>query len=120
MSSPGAAELLIVLVIVLLILGPKRLPSLGRQLGGGIREFRKSFGGTSGAWEETDRVRVREGAVRPDLASPTSPASAPSAASQASPASTETLTTSPPAAPTITADAGDTVAGEVDSERRSV
>jgi sec-independent protein translocase protein TatA len=44
-STPGATELLIVLVIVLLILGPKRLPSLGRQLGGGIREFRKSIGG---------------------------------------------------------------------------
>ena len=45
MSSPGATELLIVLVIVLLILGPKRLPALGRQLGGGIREFRRSIGG---------------------------------------------------------------------------
>ena len=45
MSSPGATELLIVLVIVLLIFGPKRLPSLGRQLGGGIREFRRSIGG---------------------------------------------------------------------------
>ena len=44
-SPPGATELLIVLVIVLLILGPKRLPALGRQLGGGIREFRKSIGG---------------------------------------------------------------------------
>lgn len=46
MSAPGATELLVVLVIVLLILGPKRLPSLGRQLGGGIREFRKSVGGS--------------------------------------------------------------------------
>ncbi len=45
MSSPGATELLIVLVIVLVILGPKRLPSLGRQLGSGIREFRRSVGG---------------------------------------------------------------------------
>ncbi|CAA9498150.1 MAG: hypothetical protein AVDCRST_MAG65-2416 [uncultured Solirubrobacteraceae bacterium] len=45
MSSPGATELLIVLVIVLLILGPKRLPALGRQLGGGLREFRRSIGG---------------------------------------------------------------------------
>ena len=42
MSTPGATELLVVLVIVILILGPKRLPSLGRQLGGGFREFRKS------------------------------------------------------------------------------
>lgn len=46
MSTPGATELLIVLVIVLLILGPKRLPSLGRQLGGGFREFRKSISGS--------------------------------------------------------------------------
>ena len=45
MSSLGATELLIVLVIVLLVLGPKRLPSLGRQLGGGMRELRKALGG---------------------------------------------------------------------------
>lgn len=111
MSSPGAAELLIVLVIVLLILGPKRLPSLGRQLGGGIREFRKSLGNGSGTADEPGRERVREGAVRPDPASPTS---------HASPASSETLATSSPAAPTVTADAGETAADEVDSERRSV
>jgi sec-independent protein translocase protein TatA len=116
-SSPGAAELLIVLVIVLLILGPKRLPGLGRQLGGGIREFRKSFGGGSGASDEADRERVREDGVRPDLTSPTSSTSAASHVSQASPASSETLTTSSTA---TTADAGETVAGEADSERRSV
>ncbi|MBA2644770.1 MAG: twin-arginine translocase TatA/TatE family subunit [Solirubrobacterales bacterium] len=46
MSTPGATELLVVLVIVLLILGPKRLPSLGRQLGGGFREFRRSIRGS--------------------------------------------------------------------------
>ena len=117
MSSPGATELLIVLVIVLLILGPKRLPSLGRQLGGGIREFRRSFGGGSGASGLNDRER--EGVVRPDLASPTSPASTPSSGSQPSPASSETLA-SPPATPAATADAAETVAGEVDSERRPV
>ncbi len=36
----GIPELLIVLAVVLLILGPKRLPRLGRQLGGGFRELR--------------------------------------------------------------------------------
>ncbi len=57
MSSFGAQELLIVLVIVLLIFGPKRLPSLGRQLGGGMREFRKSIGGSHDkAAEEDDSV----------------------------------------------------------------
>ena len=39
----GVTELLIVLAIVLLIVGPKRLPLLGRQLGGGLREFKDSI-----------------------------------------------------------------------------
>ena len=38
----GATELIIVLVIVLVIFGPKRLPQLGRSLGGGMREFKDS------------------------------------------------------------------------------
>jgi sec-independent protein translocase protein TatA len=39
----GWPELIIVLVIVLLVFGPKRLPMLGRQLGGGMREFKDSI-----------------------------------------------------------------------------
>jgi sec-independent protein translocase protein TatA len=39
----GVTELAIVLVIVLIIFGPKRLPQLGRQLGDGMREFRDSI-----------------------------------------------------------------------------
>jgi sec-independent protein translocase protein TatA len=42
-NSIGPTELIIVLVIVLLIFGPKRLPGLGRQLGGGLREFKDSI-----------------------------------------------------------------------------
>jgi sec-independent protein translocase protein TatA len=38
----GPTELIIVLVIVLLIFGPKRLPGLGRSLGGAMREFKES------------------------------------------------------------------------------
>jgi sec-independent protein translocase protein TatA len=38
-------ELIIVLVVVLLIFGPKRLPGLGKQLGTGMREFKESIGG---------------------------------------------------------------------------
>jgi sec-independent protein translocase protein TatA len=38
----GPTELIIVLVIVLLIFGPKRLPGLGKQLGTGMREFKDS------------------------------------------------------------------------------
>jgi sec-independent protein translocase protein TatA len=39
----GPLELLIVLGIVVVIFGPKRLPGLGRQLGSGMREFRDSI-----------------------------------------------------------------------------
>lgn len=39
------ADLLVVLLIVLLIFGPKRLPGLGKQLGQGIREFKDSITG---------------------------------------------------------------------------
>lgn len=40
------ADLLVVLLIVLLIFGPKRLPGLGKQLGQGIREFKDSITGS--------------------------------------------------------------------------
>jgi sec-independent protein translocase protein TatA len=46
-QSVGPLELLIVLGIVLVIFGPKRLPGLGRQLGTGMREFKDSLIGKS-------------------------------------------------------------------------
>ena len=45
MPNIGPMELIIVLVIVLLIFGPKRLPGLGKQLGTGMREFKDSISG---------------------------------------------------------------------------
>ena len=45
MPNIGPLELIIVLVIVLVIFGPKRLPSLGRSLGSGMREFKDSVTG---------------------------------------------------------------------------
>jgi len=41
----GVTELIIVLVIVLVIFGPKRLPAMGRSLGSGMREFKNSITG---------------------------------------------------------------------------
>jgi sec-independent protein translocase protein TatA len=40
-------DLLVVLVVVLLIFGPKRLPTLGRSLGQGLKEFKDSISGNS-------------------------------------------------------------------------
>ena len=45
MPNIGPLELIIVLVIVLVVLGPKRLPGLGRSLGTGMREFKDSVTG---------------------------------------------------------------------------
>ena len=45
MPNIGPLELAIVLIIALVVFGPKRLPELGRSLGRGIREFRGSVSG---------------------------------------------------------------------------
>ena len=42
MFGLGVPELIIILVIALIIFGPKKLPEIGKSLGQGIREFRKS------------------------------------------------------------------------------
>jgi sec-independent protein translocase protein TatA len=43
----GPMELVIVLVIALIVLGPKRLPEAGRSIGKGMREFKDSLSGDS-------------------------------------------------------------------------
>jgi sec-independent protein translocase protein TatA len=69
MGSIGLPELLIVLFVVLLILGPKRLPALGRSLGGGLREFKDSITGRQKESELTGSTSERDaldGEVVPD------------------------------------------------------
>jgi sec-independent protein translocase protein TatA len=51
MPNVGPMELVIVLVIALIVLGPKRLPEAGRSIGKGMREFKDSL---SGAARERD------------------------------------------------------------------
>ena len=55
----GPMELIVVLVIALVVFGPKKLPDLGRSLGKGMREFRSSVTG-----EERDELAAPE-PVRP-------------------------------------------------------
>jgi sec-independent protein translocase protein TatA len=53
-SQIGPMEILLVLVIALLVLGPKRLPEAGRSLGKGIREFKSSVTGAENDAQATE------------------------------------------------------------------
>jgi sec-independent protein translocase protein TatA len=55
----GPMELIIVLVIALIVLGPKRLPDAGRSLGRGLREFKDSLSGDSRRDEDDDVAEIR-------------------------------------------------------------
>ena len=66
-------ELIIVLVIVLLIFGPKRLPGLGKQIGTGMREFKDSISGKDRGDDDeddeddaTDRRKTEAALGRPE------------------------------------------------------
>ena len=45
MPEIGIAGLIVILIVALLIFGPKRLPEIGRSLGKGMREFKDSISG---------------------------------------------------------------------------
>lgn len=47
MPNIGPMELIVVLVIALVVLGPKKLPQVGRSLGKGMREFKDTISGES-------------------------------------------------------------------------
>jgi sec-independent protein translocase protein TatA len=50
----GLPELMIVLIIALIVLGPKKLPSASRALGNGLREFKESLSGESKRDDDED------------------------------------------------------------------
>jgi sec-independent protein translocase protein TatA len=56
MSGIGIPEMLIVLVIALIVLGPKKLPEAGKSLGRGMREFKDSLSGSHKDDDEVDEL----------------------------------------------------------------
>jgi sec-independent protein translocase protein TatA len=89
MPTPGPLELVIILVIALLILGPGKLPDVGAALGKSIREFRKA----SSDVQDAVKVNVDTTPLPPNVPSSapvpntilTDPAPAPSPAPSAEP-----------------------------------
>jgi sec-independent protein translocase protein TatA len=77
-------HLLFVLVVALLVLGPKRLPEAGRALGKGIRDFRSAIGG-----EDDHRSSISSETTQ---APPAAPAYQPTAFDTVTPAATATAT----------------------------
>jgi sec-independent protein translocase protein TatA len=65
----GFPELLILLVVVLLVFGPKRLPEMGRSLGKGMREFKDSITGN-----DDDRTTAAPAQLPPAAEVPVAPA----------------------------------------------
>ena len=55
----GPLELIIVLAIALIVLGPKKLPEVGKSLGSGMREFKESLTTSSRRDEDDDEIPVR-------------------------------------------------------------
>jgi sec-independent protein translocase protein TatA len=51
----GWPEIVVILIIALIVFGPKRLPEMGRSLGRGIREFRGSLSGDGDEEEKAPR-----------------------------------------------------------------
>jgi len=59
MPNIGPLELAIVLVIALVIFGPKRLPDLGRSLGSGMREFKDSITGKDDEEKQLEETKAQ-------------------------------------------------------------
>jgi sec-independent protein translocase protein TatA len=64
-SQIGPLEIGIVLIIALVILGPKKLPDMGRSLGKGMREFKESISGDDDKRDELTAATAAEPAPRP-------------------------------------------------------
>ncbi|HWL39130.1 MAG TPA: TatA/E family twin arginine-targeting protein translocase [Gemmatimonadaceae bacterium] len=82
----GMPELIIILVIALIIFGPRKLPELGRSLGKSIGEFKKASNELRSTLEEEIRVEEQR---EPRPAQPSSPA-------ESAPRESETVNRSTP------------------------
>ena len=81
MFGLGFGEILIILVLALILLGPQRLPDVAKQLGRGLRDFKKATDDLRGQFERElyaeDRPRPKPALVQPPTAAAPVPAPPP-------------------------------------------
>ena len=73
MPNVGPLEIAVVLVIVLIIFGPKRLPELGQSMGRGIREFKGSLSGDKDKDAPEEKRRELEASQQAQASQPQPP-----------------------------------------------
>ena len=59
MPNVGPMELIVILAIALIVLGPKKLPEVGRSLGKGMREFKDSLSGEAEKDDDEERPALK-------------------------------------------------------------
>jgi sec-independent protein translocase protein TatA len=107
MPNIGPLEIAVVLIIVLIIFGPKRLPELGQSMGRGIREFKNSISG------DKDKDSPEEERRELEASQSTADESVKPPESDAKPTETATKPTQTDAKP------AETVEGEVVTENKA-
>jgi TatA/E family protein of Tat protein translocase len=130
MPTPGPLELVIILVIALLILGPGKLPDVGAALGKSIREFRKA----SSDVQDAVKVNVETSPLPPSTtpsstptpnvlstpAVPNATADAQTSSEPTAPVAPPTAPVAPPTAPVAPAEPGEPVALGSSSDSKPV
>ena len=100
MPTPGPLELVIILVIALLILGPGKLPDVGAALGKSIREFRKASTDVQEAVKiDTSPMPVATPTTPAPVAAVAAPVAPPTASDLPNPQATPVASTSPVGGP---------------------
>jgi sec-independent protein translocase protein TatA len=71
MGSIGMPEMLVILVIALIIFGPRKLPELGKTLGKSLAEFKRASNELKSTLEEEIRIEERQSAKKAEAPPPT-------------------------------------------------
>jgi len=77
-GSIGGTELMVIMVIALLVFGPRKLPELGRSLGKGLGEFKRASNDLKRSLEDEITAEERRGPAN-QISTPVSPSTAPPA-----------------------------------------